>query len=94
MKDAGIPATAAKAQKELAGEIAGHLNGIKAAVDKMVVAVEGTHKGKTTADHSKAYCDKVKPFFDVIRGHVDALEAIVDDNVWPLPKYREMLFIR
>ena len=94
LKDAGLPATASKAQKELAGEIAGHLNGIKAAVDKMAVAVEGTHKGKTTADHSKAYCDNVKPFFDIIRGHVDALETIVDDTVWPLPKYREMLFIR
>jgi len=94
LKDAGLPATASKAQKELAGEIAGHLNGIKAAVDKMAIAVEGTHKGKTTADHSKAYCDNVKPFFDIIRGHVDALETIVDDTVWPLPKYREMLFIR
>ena len=94
LKDAGIPATSAKAQKELANEIAGHLNGIKTAVDKMVIAVEGTHKGKTTAEHSKAYCDKVKPFFDIIRSHVDAMETIVDDNVWPLPKYREMLFIR
>lgn len=94
LKEAGIAATSAKAQKELAAEIAAHLNGIKTAVDKMVVAVEGTHKGKNTADHSKAYCDKVKPFFTQIRSHVDALEAIVDDNVWPLPKYREMLFIR
>ena len=40
------------------------------------------------------YCDKVKPFFDKIRDHVDKLELLVDDEVWPLPKYRELLFIR
>ncbi len=94
LKDAGIAASGAKAQKELANEIAVHINGIKTAVDKMNLAVEATHKSKSNEEHSKTYCDKVKPFFDVIRNHVDSLEAIVDDNVWPLPKYREMLFIR
>ena len=41
-----------------------------------------------------AYCDKVKPYFDVIRYEVDKLEEVVDDAIWPLPKYREMLFVR
>jgi glutamine synthetase len=41
-----------------------------------------------------AYCDKVKPYFDTIRYEVDKLEEIVDDALWPLPKYREMLFVR
>jgi glutamine synthetase len=41
-----------------------------------------------------AYCDLVKPLFDTIRYEVDKLEALVDDKIWPLPKYREMLFIK
>ena len=94
LKEIGIAPAAAKAQKDIAGEIAEHINVMKNAVDKMLVAVEATHKGKTTADHSKAYCDHVKPYFDIIREHADALESKVDDSIWPLPKYREMLFIR
>ena len=38
--------------------------------------------------------DKVLPYMGRIRAHVDALEMIVDDEMWPLPKYRELLFIR
>ena len=41
-----------------------------------------------------AYCDKVKPYFDEIRYHCDRLELLVDDEIWPLPKYRELLFTR
>ena len=39
-----------------------------------------------------AYHDTVLPYFDQIRYHVDKLELIVDDELWPLPKYREILF--
>jgi glutamine synthetase len=41
-----------------------------------------------------AYHDNVAPLIEEIRTHVDKLEMIVDDELWPLPKYREMLFIR
>lgn len=41
-----------------------------------------------------AYCDKVKAYFDEIRYHADKLELLVDDELWPLPKYREMLFTK
>jgi glutamine synthetase len=41
-----------------------------------------------------AYCDKVKPYFDEIRYHCDKLELLVDDEMWTLTKYREMLFTR
>ncbi len=40
------------------------------------------------------YHDEVKPFFDEIRYHVDKLELMIDNDLWPLPKYREMLFTR
>ena len=41
-----------------------------------------------------AYCNKVKSHFDDIRYHADKLERLVDDKMWELPKYREMLFIK
>jgi len=41
-----------------------------------------------------AYCNHVKPLFDDIRYHCDKLELLVDDEIWPLTKYREMLFTR
>ena len=41
-----------------------------------------------------AYCDKVKVYFDEIRYHADKLELLVDDELWPLAKFREMLFTK
>ena len=40
------------------------------------------------------YDEKVKPYFQPIRYHVDKLEQLVDDSIWPLPKFRELLFIK
>lgn len=94
LKEAGVAATSSKAQKEIVTEIATRVNAIKTAVDKMTAAAEKAHHAKSTSDASKAYCDKVIPLFGEIRTNVDALESIIDDNIWPMPKYREMLFIR
>jgi glutamine synthetase len=41
-----------------------------------------------------AYCNQVKPYFDQIRYHCDKLELLVDDEIWPLTKYRELLFTK
>ena len=43
-------------------------------------------------EKANQYCDIVKPLFDTIRYSVDKLELTVDDEMWPLPKYRELLF--
>jgi glutamine synthetase len=43
---------------------------------------------------ARDYSAKVKPYLDEIRYQIDHLEMIVDDEMWPLPKYRELLFIR
>ena len=48
----------------------------------------------STKKQANTYCDKVKPYFDKIRYQVDKLEYIIDDATWPLPKYREMLYLR
>ncbi|MCS6934508.1 MAG: glutamine synthetase III [Chitinophagales bacterium] len=93
LKEAGISAATVKAQKDLLAQINGHINAIKDNVDKMN-AVREKAPHDSSASTSKYYCDKVKPYFNEIRTHVDALETLIDDNLWPLPKYREMLFIR
>ena len=59
--------------------------------------VEERKKANVIDDPEKkavAYCEKVKPYFDQIRYHCDKLELMVDDELWPLVKYREMLFTR
>lgn len=94
LKDAGVAATGSKAQKAIVTQVAVSVNSIKDTADKLLAAKEKAHHGKSNADVSKAYCDKVKPLMDELREQIDSLEAIVDDNLWPLPKYREMLFIR
>ena len=43
---------------------------------------------------AEAYCNKVKPYFDSIRYHCDKLELLVDDELWPLSKYREMIMLK
>ena len=75
-------------------EIALHLTAIKTNVDAMVEERKVANKIDHEYEKAVAYHDKVLPYFDVIRYHVDKLELIVDDEMWTLPKYRELLFIR
>jgi len=61
------------------------------------VMVEARKKANVVTNYAQkaiAYRDKVLPCFTDIRSHVDKLELLVDDNLWPLPKYRELLFIK
>jgi glutamine synthetase len=52
------------------------------------------HEGGDTLNHAKYMCDKVLPAMLAVRGYADALESVVADDLWPLPSYQEMLFIR
>lgn len=74
-------------------QIAEHISAIKTNVDAMVEARKVANKIEDTRSKAIAYHDNVATFFDVIRYHVDKLELIVDNQMWPLPKYRELLFI-
>jgi glutamine synthetase len=85
---------AGKAQLELIEKISGHLNKLKENNDKMVEARKAANKIEHAEERAIAYCDKVKVYFDEIRYHADKLEFLVDDELWPLPKFREMLFTR
>jgi len=84
----------ASEQIELAKSISSHINAISADVDKMHAEGVKANKMKKLDKQALAYCDKVKPYFESIREHCDALEMMVDDEIWPLVKYREMLFTK
>ena len=94
MKDIGLPKEVFSTQLELIKEISTHITIIKKKVDEMVEARKKANAISDVRAHAIAYCDKVKVYFSEIRYHVDKLELIVDDDSWPLPKYREMVTIR
>lgn len=71
-----------------------HMLIIKDKVAEMVNARKVANKIETEREKAIAYHDSVLPLFDDIRYHIDKLELMVDDEIWPLPKYRELLFIR
>ncbi|RKS45055.1 glutamine synthetase [Gillisia mitskevichiae] len=74
--------------------ISGHIEHINADVSKMIEARKAANKIEDAEKRAFAYCDNVKPFFEEIRYHCDKLELLVDDEIWPLTKYRELLFTR
>jgi glutamine synthetase len=91
MKSAGFDASMYKAQSELVVDLSNHLAQVKSNVDAMIEARKVCNKIEENAPKAKAYCDQVVPFFDKIRYHADKLEQLVDNQLWPLPKYREIL---
>jgi glutamine synthetase len=94
LKEIGIADKAYGNQKKIAEKIAEHIGKISSGVEAMINERKIANKLENTRDKAIAYCDKVKPYFDEIRYHVDKLELLVDDEYWELPKYREMLFLR
>jgi glutamine synthetase len=75
-------------------EISERISTIKSKVEAMIEERKVANKIESEREKAVAYHDKVLPYFDEIRYNVDKLELIVDDELWPLPKYRELLFIR
>lgn len=84
----------AKEQISLIKEISAHIEGINSNVEAMTEARKKANALTDAQKMAEMYCDKVKPYFDVIRAHCDKLELLVDDEVWTLTKYRELLFTR
>ena len=75
-------------------QISEHISALETSVEAMVNARKVANKIESEKDKAIAYHDTVLPYFDTIRYHGDKLELLVDDEMWPLPKYRELLFIR
>ncbi len=74
--------------------ISDHISAIKSGVENMINARK--HANHLDSERAKAiaYHDEVAPYMEDIRRHIDKLELMVDNEIWPLPKYRELLFIR
>ncbi|MFI5163690.1 MAG: glutamine synthetase III [Bacteroidia bacterium] len=81
-------------QLETINKISKYISAIQQNVYKMIEARKKANSLEDAQDKAAAYCEHVKPYFDEIRYHADKLEFVVDDEVWTLPKYREMLFTR
>ena len=75
-------------------QIAEHTTFIKEHVDEMVAARKVANRVEGEREKSIMYHDTIAPMLEQIRYHIDKLELIVDDQMWTLPKYRELLFIR
>lgn len=84
----------AKEQLTLIREISAHIETINSKVEEMTEARKKANALTSAAEKADAYCNKVRPYFDVIRTHCDKLELLVDDEIWTLTKYRELLFTR
>ncbi len=74
--------------------ISEHISAVKSGVDAMVDARRSANKITSEREKAIAYHDNVAPKMEEIRYHIDKLELMVDNEIWTLPKYREMLFIR
>lgn len=83
-----------KEQLDLITEISNHIEAISQKVHAMVETRKKINILTDEPKKAEQYCTKVKPYFEDIRYHCDKLEMMVDDNLWPLTKYREMLFTR
>lgn len=81
-------------QLRLIEKISNHVNAINAKVHEMIDARKEANAIESEREKAIAYHDSVAPFLDAIRYHIDKLELIVDNQMWPLAKYRELLFIR
>jgi glutamine synthetase len=93
-----LGSTAAKkasaVQLKLVEDTSEHIQQLKSLGEKMLTERKKANKIEKPTKKAIAYCDKVKVYFDDIRYHADKLEMLVDDAMWPMPKFRELLFTR
>ncbi|MCM1031415.1 MAG: glutamine synthetase III [Oscillibacter sp.] len=84
----------AKHDMEMIERLSVHIAEIQSGVEQLADARKRANKMTAPKEKAMAYHDTVVPFFDRIRYHIDKLELYIDDEMWPLPKYRELLFVR
>lgn len=82
----------ASEQIDLIRHISEHIKMIHSTVEAMIEARKRANHLPTFVERADAYCNEVKPFFADIRYHCDKLELMIDDELWTLTKYRELLF--
>lgn len=94
LKDLGLAKEAYSSQLNLVERISKHTNIILEQAEAMRQARKTANNIDDIRERSISYDEVVKPYFDEIRYHVNKLEKIIDDAKWPLPKLRELLFLR
>jgi glutamine synthetase len=86
--------TIAKEQIAIIKQISKHIEGINTKVGEMTNERKKANVMTNAQEMAEAYCNNVKPYFEIIREHCDKLELLVDNELWTLVKYRELLFTR
>ena len=94
LKSIGVDESAYSEQLELVKAISVAINGAAAGVKAMTTARRSANDLEDIEASAAAYCENVKPIMEEIRTYCDRLEYFVEDSAWPLPKYREMFYIR
>jgi glutamine synthetase len=94
LREAGLKPESYAPQAEILEKITALINGVITECESMRLERKAANAIQMAKDQAVAYCDKVKPYTETIRYKVDKLEQLVDDKLWPLPKYRELLFVR
>jgi len=84
----------AEGQLAVIEQLSSHLGAMMTKTDAMTEARKKANAEKDTHKKAYAYCNDVRPYFEDIRYHCDKLEQLVEDELWPLAKYRELLFIK
>jgi len=81
-------------QQALLDEVAGLTGALKTGIDRLEAAHRGLEEQHGEAADAAAFCrDRILPVMEEVRGRADRLEVLVDDSLWPLPKYSELLFV-
>jgi glutamine synthetase len=94
LKDIGLDKSTYASQLDIINRISEHVNFIKTNTEQMVNERKKANVIEDIRQRAIDYDEKVKSFFQPIRYHVDKLEQLIDDRLWPLPKFRELLFIK
>lgn len=84
----------AKEQMSMITQISEHVAIIKVESENLLEAIAVAKATQPSQKMAELFCNDIKPYFDVIRNSSDALEMLVDDELWPMTKYRELLFTR
>ncbi len=84
----------AKEQMNMIAEISEHVSIIKVEADALLAAIKNAKSIENPQESAEQFCNDVKPRFEKIRDASDTLEMVVDDELWPMTKYRELLFTR
>ena len=94
LKQLGLEESEYAGQFKLVKDLNKYINEVKSLIEEMRVVRHKIHETKNFEYRAEQYCNNIKPIMDKIRVCTDNLEYLVDDSMWPIIKYRELLFLR